>query len=147
MKRDRISFEDFKKNFIAHPDGYFPVYSCFNEDYHGEELRVLLLDMICEWRLTDGKVKFVEVPFETKEQLDELIAYLHLTAGLLHAAIIGRIVDLTFDGTKPESEAIPYPPSDLPTISDEVRAEIRKKAMNFELALIADAMGYRRDSN
>jgi hypothetical protein len=144
MKRDRISFEDFKNSFIAQPDGYFPVYSCLDEDYEGEPLRVFRLDMICEWRLTDGKVKFLEVPFDTKEQFDEMVAYLRVATDLLNKAIVEQIGELTYKDSKQESEAIPYPPSDWPKLSDEVMDDIREKTKNFNLALIADAMGYQR---
>lgn len=140
MKRERISFEDFKKHFIDQPDGYFAVYSSFKEDYHGENLRVLQLDMICEWRLDDGKVKFVEVPFDTENEFIMLRQYLVLTAGMLNKAILGRLEELSYSETKPESEAIPYPPSSLPTLPDEKLEEIRKRGMQYEMSLIAEAL-------
>ena len=70
MERQEIDFATFKENFIQKPDGYFPVYSFLND---GEYLKVVKMDMICEWRLTDGKVKFIEVPFETEEQFNEIV--------------------------------------------------------------------------
>lgn len=99
MKRDRIDFETFRTNFIGQPDGFFSVHSAFQEDREGDSLRVLLLDMICEWRLSDGTVKFVEVPFDTEEQFNELVAYLKLTAGMLNAAILKRIGELNYADT------------------------------------------------
>lgn len=100
MRRDTISFEDFKKHFIDQPDGYFSVYAGFEEDDESENLRILNLDMICEWRLTDGKVKFVSVPFETEEQFNRIIAYLKVTAAMLNEAILKRVGELDYASTR-----------------------------------------------
>ncbi len=140
MRRDRIDFDTFKTNFIDQPDGYFSVCASFNEDYHGECLRALQLDMICEWRMTDGKVKFVEVPFDTEEQFNALVAYLRVTADLLNKAIVGGIDELKYADTKPEAEAIPYPSDGFPKLSDEVMDGIRKQGMQYEMGLIAQAL-------
>lgn len=103
MSRMHYTFEEFKEVYIAQPDGYFSVYSSFDENDDGENLRVVKLDMICEWRLPDGKVRFIEVEFSTKEQLDEIVSYLKLTADMLNKAILERIDRLDFSSTK-ESE-------------------------------------------
>ena len=91
MRRDYVPFDVFKENFIDHPDGFFPVYSSLeendDEDDDREYNKVVELDMICEWRLPDAKIKFIAVPFETDEQFNEIMAYLHVTAGLIHEAI------------------------------------------------------------
>ena len=109
MQRVRIDFETFKEHFIEKPDGFFPVYSRFESDYHGEYLRLLKLDMICEWRLDDGMIKFIEVPFDTEEQYKQLISYLLVVASMLNKAIINNIGRLEpFNELKPESEAIPF---------------------------------------
>jgi len=106
MLRDTIDFDTFKEHFIDQPDGYFPVYASF-EEVDDEDMpedaqyyKVVELDMICEWRMPDGKVKFIQVPFETKEQLEAIVAYLHVAAGLLHEAISKRNNELL-----PEAEA------------------------------------------
>lgn len=140
MKRDRIDFETFKTNFIEKPDGYFSVYSCLDEDYEGDKLRVFKLDMICEWRMDDGKVKFVEVPFDTEDQFNQIVAYLRVTAGMLNTAIVERLDELVYEGSKPESEAIPYPDDGLPKLSDEQYAEIRRQVIGYELYLIGEAL-------
>ncbi len=101
-RHQEISFEDFEENFIKQPDGYFPVYSCFDEDDDGENIRVVKLDMICEWRLSDEKVKFLAVPFETEEQFDKIIVYLKVTAELLNKAILSKIDQMKFAETKAE---------------------------------------------
>jgi hypothetical protein len=144
MKRDRIDFATFKANFIDHPDGYFSVYSNLEEDYEGNRVRLLLLDMICEWRLDDGCIKFVEVPFDTEEEFKQLIAYLRVTAGLLNAAILERIGELSYTESRPESEAVPFPPSSLPKLSDEKLEQIRKQVVSYELSLLADALREQR---
>lgn len=101
-RHQEISFEEFKENFIKQPDGFFPVYSAFEESDNGELLRILNLDMICEWRLTDGKVKFLSVPFETEEQFNEIVAYLKVTAELLNKAILKRVDELSYAETVEE---------------------------------------------
>ena len=78
MHREIITFSEFKKHFIdqPNPDCYVPVYYSFEEDETGEELRILNIDLICNWRLSDGKVKFYSVPFDDDKQFNELIQYL-----------------------------------------------------------------------
>lgn len=99
MRRQRIEFDEFKENFITKPDGYFPVCSEFAENDYSENLRVVQMDMICEWRLPDGKIIFVEVPFETEEQLNEIKEYLKVAAGLLNKAILEKIDKLSYAET------------------------------------------------
>lgn len=140
MKRDRLSFVDFKANFIDQPDGWFAVYTSFKEDYHGGNLRVLELDMICEWRLSDGKIKFLEVPFDTEEEFNALVIYLRVTTDLLNKAILENIGELSYTTTLPEREGIPYPPSTIPTLSDEKLEAIHKEAARYEWRLIWDAL-------
>jgi hypothetical protein len=99
MRRDETDFATFKANFIDNPDGYFPVHSCFAEDDDGEPLRVFKIDMICEWRLSDGKLKFLAVPFETEEQFDAIMRYLRLTTYMLREKIHDRLEQLKFADT------------------------------------------------
>ncbi len=140
MKRERIDFATFKEYYINHPNGYFPVYSSFDEDYEGDALRLMDMDMICEWRLDDGKVRFIEVPFDTEEEFKELVGYLHVTASLLNKAIVERIGELDYATTKPESQRIPYPPSDLPTLSDEELESIKQEATKYHMHLLYVAL-------
>lgn len=99
MRRKRIKFDEFKENFINKPDGYFPVYSSFTENDYSEHLRIVEMDMICEWRLPDGKIIFVEVPFDTEEQLNEIKAYLKVACDLLNKEIHRRVDELSFADT------------------------------------------------
>jgi hypothetical protein len=94
MRRDEIDFDTFKKNFIDQPDGYFPVYAAFKENDDGDLEKVVQIDMICEWRLTDGKVQFFEVPFETEEQFNQIMGYLGVAADLLNKAVLGHFAKL-----------------------------------------------------
>ena len=90
---------NLKNFFINHAEGgYYPVYSSFDEDDESNLLKVVQMDMICEWRLEDGKIKFLEVSFETKEQLNEIIAYLKACLGYLHGSIIENIEKLEVSG-------------------------------------------------
>src|SRR5689334_23000379 len=100
MKRQAFDFASFKKNFIEQPDGYFPVYSSLDEDENGKSLRVLQMDMICEWRMTDSKVRFIEVFFDTEEEFNQLVEYLKETARLLNKAILIRISQLNYSDTE-----------------------------------------------
>lgn len=94
MQRKRLSFREFKKYYIDHPDGYFSVYSAFADDMNGEDLKIVNLDMICEWRLPDGKVQFLSVAFDTEEELKQIVAYLKFTAEMLNKVILERINSL-----------------------------------------------------
>ena len=79
----RISFEDFEKSYINSPDGYLTVWAGLDD-----ETDSVNLDMICNYRLQDGKVQFLEVPFESEEQLDKIWRYLYITTSILHKEVI-----------------------------------------------------------
>ncbi len=98
MRYDRISFQDFEEHYINKPDGYFPVYAYFDECSESGYRKVVKLDMICEWRLHDGKVRFLQVPFDTKDEFEQIIGYLRETERLLSKAIDERIDELYKDG-------------------------------------------------
>lgn len=89
MRRKRIDFDVFKTEFIDNPDGYFSVWSGLAEDD-----RVVEMDMICEYRLADGKVIFVEVPFNSQEELEEIKAYLRTTTKMLCDSILRGVENL-----------------------------------------------------
>lgn len=86
MTRRVISFNEFRSNFIARPDGYFPVHASIGEReiIHDNTVEI---DLICECRLTDGKVLFLAVLFDGQEEFDAIRAYLHTAAALLYRAI------------------------------------------------------------
>jgi hypothetical protein len=94
-QRLAVDFQTFKKNFIDKPYGFFPVHSRL-ETKHGEPTNVMLIDMICEWRLVDGKLKFLRVPFSNQEEFDQIVKYLKAAAELLHGAVIENISDLYY---------------------------------------------------
>lgn len=54
--RQEYTFEEFKEHFIDRPFAYYAVYSALEEDDNGNYLPFMLIDMICEWRLTDGSL-------------------------------------------------------------------------------------------
>lgn len=88
MKRETIDFDSFKQHFIEAQWGYFPVCSAITENEKSVEI-----DLICEWRLSDGKIKFVVVPFETKDQLAQIVAWLFSGAEILKKEIDRHIVE------------------------------------------------------
>ncbi len=95
-----ISFKDFEDNFINSPDGYLSVWFSFSnpkedpdfpeadepEDSIPERL-ILKMDMMVPSRLSDGKVKFLQVIIDTKEQYEKSIKYLRNTQQLLHESL------------------------------------------------------------
>ena len=94
--REVIDFESFKKHFIDQPKGFYPVYSEIKELYDGTLAPVMQIDMICEWRLPDGKVKFIEVPFDGHRQFEQIIKYLKVAANLLNEEILIGIDSLKY---------------------------------------------------
>lgn len=97
MRYEHMSYSDFKKHFIDNPDGFMPVYAYFGESHEGETLKTVRIDFICEWRLTDGKVKFLEVPFDTKVELEQIREYLKVCAKMLHDKICDKADKLEYD--------------------------------------------------
>lgn len=104
--RQYINLTDFKANYMDESNfvngymGYFPVYVGFKEDNDGNNLRALHIDLICEWRLPDCKIKLLEVPFDTPEQLEDIVVYLRKMAKLLSTTIIERVDKLNYNCTK-----------------------------------------------
>tara|TARA_R110000772_G_scaffold54403_1_gene124269 strand:- start:2021 stop:2341 length:321 start_codon:yes stop_codon:yes gene_type:complete len=74
----KIKFEDFKKDFMAHYDGYIPSYVGFDEEYESEDTCILNIEMFAPFRMADGPSRFfriysVEVD---KTQLEDVYKYL-----------------------------------------------------------------------
>jgi hypothetical protein len=93
MRHELVDFKTFREEYMSNAEGgYYSVYSVIKEDDFGN--KVVKMDMICNWRLTDGKVKFIAVPFETKEELNEITTYLRLCAGYLNTSILEQIDEL-----------------------------------------------------
>lgn len=90
--RIEVSFEDFVKKWMPTRErseyGFFPVYAAFGEE---DGQKFLKLDMICEWRLPDGKIRFLSVFFETEVERQRLLAYLRAAALKLYETIAARI--------------------------------------------------------
>ena len=76
------------------------MYSSITENDHGDYEKSVDIDMICEWRLTDGKFKFLVVSFETKEQLDQISNWLLKAAEALKDEIIRHVVENVVDEGK-----------------------------------------------
>jgi len=89
MMRDYIDFKTFDEQFIQQAEGgFYPVCIELQENDNGTFSKVVELDMICEWRLQDSKIKFIEVPFETEEQLEKILNYGRLCADFLRKSIM-----------------------------------------------------------
>lgn len=97
--RHEFNFADFKRDYIDSPKGWMAVYASFEESHYSEQLRTLKIDMICEWRLDDGKLHFVQVDFETEDELEQLKAYLRSMANELREEIVKRVDKLLFSET------------------------------------------------
>jgi len=105
MSRKHYTFAEFKKFIVPYADGgYYPVYSALAEDDNSNKLRTIQLDMICEWRLPDGKVIFAEVDFETEDELNQILDYLRLSAEFLNKDILKRINKISFPPEVPEED-------------------------------------------
>jgi hypothetical protein len=63
---------------------YSPVDFFQDEDDQGNSKNVICLDMLCLWRLADGKVLFAEVPFNNKEELEAILTYIEEAADRFH---------------------------------------------------------------
>ncbi len=94
MHRQVMTFEEFDRVFMSTFGGYLPVYASNHENDAGTLTNAVDLDLICEWRLADGKVKFVTVTFTDREQFDRIAVYLINAVEALRAAILKNIDDL-----------------------------------------------------
>ncbi len=48
---EKITYEEFNKEFMPHFDGYVPIYSSYeNGTFH--------IELICNWRMSDGPSRF-----------------------------------------------------------------------------------------
>ena len=92
-----ISFTEFKNNFINQPDGFMPVYAYFHENNDGVLEKTVKIDMICEWRITDGKFNFLSVSFNNENELNEIKEYLKVCANILSKKIIKNAESLKFE--------------------------------------------------
>lgn len=73
-----ISFDEFKKEYMGHFDGYMPTYVGADEEFKCEGKIRINIEMIAPARMTDGPSRFfrvlsVEV---TEEQYKELKEYI-----------------------------------------------------------------------
>lgn len=71
--RERFSFNSFKITYIDVSGGYTPIWCGVGET-------TVYIDLVCHWRLADGKVKFVQVELSEggtaqHQQLQELRNY------------------------------------------------------------------------
>ena len=94
MQRDRLTFNQFKGIFADNVGkGYMPVYA-YTPDEEEDEVDVVYIDLICEYRIPDGKVKFLAVQFENNEQFNEIVAYLETSADGLRDKILANVNSL-----------------------------------------------------
>jgi hypothetical protein len=99
MQRQSLTVDELVQNI---QNSWMPVYSAFAESNQGVLLRTLEVDLICEWRLPDGKVRFVKVKFETEAEFQTLVESLKKGADNLHQEIHQRISKLRFADTEKE---------------------------------------------
>lgn len=57
----KITFEEFKENFMEHFDGFIPTYAVADEEFFEDGLISINIEMIAPWRMTDGPSKFFKV--------------------------------------------------------------------------------------
>lgn len=69
---------------MAHPEGgYFTVWAELDED---DPLKVNL-DLICEWRLVDGKLLFLQVTCSSEDEVRGVLGHVKAEADMLAQAI------------------------------------------------------------
>lgn len=73
MNRQRITIAELKETLAM---DWRPVCAGFAEDSEGNPIKLVQIDFICEWRIADHKFVFVEVPFETQQELQGIAAEL-----------------------------------------------------------------------
>ncbi len=97
--REKISFGDFEKRYLAQPDGYLSVWFSFErsqqeESYEGTSTCLFLeMDMVSPHRLEDGKIRFLSVQIDTKEQAEKAVRYLRETQRLLNESLERNFAD------------------------------------------------------
>ncbi len=75
-RRINVDFQEFKKTW-ANTNGYFPVYVYGDEDFEESGFVQILLDMVINFRLLDGKILVLAVKMEEKD-LPEFRQYLSM---------------------------------------------------------------------
>lgn len=86
----QIAVTDFVRGF-GPPNidkGYLPVSVCMKDG--GAAVRV---DMICQWRLRDGKILFLEIPFDNKTELEAVLDVVQAGIEALATAIRREVDD------------------------------------------------------
>lgn len=97
QNRQLIAYVEFKTVYMSQPNGgYYPVYATINENSDGEPIKEVNVDLICEWRLPDGKVKFMTVDITHQYQFDALVEWLKSSADKLKDEIIKTANELIF---------------------------------------------------
>lgn len=74
--------------------GYTPVYFFRDENEDGNQLDAICIDMVCEWRLTDGKVLFAEVPFTNAQELQEIKEWIAARLGTFCSESLEKLIKL-----------------------------------------------------
>ncbi len=93
MKRSRFTFQMFQQVFFGVEGGYRPIYVQFTTGNEPGDPppTALQIDMVCEWRISDGKVMLLEVEFESKQELEAIKEYLLKKAEEFHRDQVNRI--------------------------------------------------------
>ena len=69
MNEEKLTFAEFQAGYGT-GGNYQPVFVGVEPG-----TKVLAMDLICHYRLGDGKIRFVKVSYETQEELDYLRAW------------------------------------------------------------------------
>jgi hypothetical protein len=101
MDRQRLTFNEFMRDYQSRPTAFLAVNAKLATDEHDRPRKVLQMDIICTHKLAANTVRFVEVPFDTKEQYDDLIAYLKWAAETARDWFLDDIESLASDYLNP----------------------------------------------
>lgn len=89
---ERLPFAQFKEGYGA-GGGYQPAWvGGGSED--DPDAKIITMDLICYFRLTDRKVRFLEVEYGTQEELDYIRAWVAREMESMFAHIRNTLADL-----------------------------------------------------
>lgn len=69
MKRERVDFARFESDYFPYTDCWLPVWVANDMDDNDSHLNIVVMDLVCPWRLTDGVYQFIEVIHSSSKEL------------------------------------------------------------------------------
>jgi len=70
-----ITFAEFQPHLDNPDSGWAVVWAALDSDDDGIIQSAVVLEMVCPFRLLDGKINLLRIPFDTLEQLEAIKDY------------------------------------------------------------------------